>query len=1186
MNCFDVTNAPLEGLNLVEASAGTGKTYNITRTVLRFLLKKRFGISSILVVTFTDAAASELKYKIRTTLQDALYILEKKDSLPDESILKIVNEIDRDEAIKLLKSALADYDSASVFTIHGFCRKVLFENPFYSGIDFEMELNGNSTPWIKEKITAYWNSKIFNMPPYLAKIFIETDFTVDKLLKLFFTISSRPELEIIHPKIIKDPIKDFESCFNECRDIFLKDEKNICKILTNQDSLNRASYKPANIVLWLEDVKLFFENELTRDSGSLKNHHLIFKFAYNEMVSRLNKNKEPLEHPFFNKLDTLQTLFGNLLSEVINAKLEFIKFIREKLPKQKIAEGVLFYDDLIEKTYNGVLKNSAFITAAAGDYRAVLIDEFQDTDSYQYEIFNQMFIKRNIPFYMIGDPKQAIYGFRGGDIFAYMDASKKAELKSTLGVNYRSDKSLVKCVNDLFLNVKTPFGYDDIKFVPSTVPDKKGDSFFSNGKTAASFQIMLVESTKENSEKTKSKDGQKAPRINSTGVNIVEYVATDIVNLLNRDNKIDNEKITPKDVACLVRTNQDARDMQVALNIRGVNSVIYGGGSVFTSVAAGDMFQILQAINNPFDTGVLKGALTTWGFYNNNNTDDYLESLIQNEREFLYYFEELFENLNTVLGNRGFAFMFETLLEIEIDGHCFVSRVLKSKAGKRYLTDFMHIFELLQKQSMAGAGIFELLNFLSRAIGDPDDFSGEEFEKRMDSDSEAVKIMTVHKSKGLQFNVVYLPFVFKENNSPSQKDIVLFHDVDDNYKAKLDLNNSFKTSLSQFEIESQNESMRLLYVALTRAKHLLKVIWGRFKTFDSCSFGNLVHRFKDDGIKALNWDDNRLIESLGAFKTKTGNKFDFYILHPSSDKYISPVKDFDYVKNRVFKGNIERKNTAMSFSSLVSSHHRDFIFGTESVEGIKLDEIKWKNFDSGPVFGNFIHLVMESINFKTAQIKDIKKNAEVLAESAGYSVSVDYDEIARWIYEILHITIDGKNLKLSAIDNKNRFSELKFTLLVDEKNNFSKQELSKVFSIESDPFIKSYAAKLGDLDFERFKGFLKGYIDLLFMYEGKWYIIDYKTNNLGNISDAYTANSLNDDMAGHDYFLQYHLYTTVAHIYLKRWMKNYNYIDDFGGVFYLYMRGMQYNRSEGIFFDKPPFLRIDTLAELFCKAGV
>ena len=835
----------------------------------------------------------------------------------------------------------------------------------------------------------------------------------------------------------------------------------------------------------------------------------------------------------------------------------------------KKEQNIQFFEELLTKVkaaLEGQMGNK-LVRSIRKRYKAALVDEFQDTDPIQYEIFSKLFDAKNTILFLIGDPKQAIYSFRGADIFSYIDAARNADSKYTLIDNWRTKPGLIRAVNTLFSNVKAPFVYSDIHFTPG----RSGFASKSESKTDASpFRLWYLSAPEHG--KLNKKDAVAT---------IAAAVADEVARLV-----LTAKRYYPQDIAILVRTNRQAQIMKNHLQINQIPAVIFNAGNVLESRQATSMERILSAICEPTNERRLRNALTTdvLGI-----SGDVLYAADQQP----WWWAQRHENFREYFrlwSRYGFMRMFQFLLSHEK----VRIRLLSLPDGERRLTNFLHLAEILHQKSIDNRlGMKGLLKWF-KTLRNPATRPIDEYQFRLESDAKAVKIVTIHKSKGLEYEVVFCPFAWDGGMRKTEN--VWFHDADAQMRLTLDVGSAQRDlHLKIARKELLAENLRLLYVALTRAKTRCYLIWAPVRDSATSALAYLLH---DREERPADHDTSE----PGPAAFEAGNKkdltSDLVTLEQKSGGSItvSPIrfkkrltdslreeKDKKLTLRRL-RGSIDRHWKVTSYTALVDTQERRPEFAPESFDYDRYNQ-PWfgstqhfiERYDSAPVLktdvsreifsfpkgrraGIFFHDIFEHLDFKCDQEKQAGLVKDKLAQH-GFS-NQWFDPVFQLLQNVLSAPLmpTSHNLTLADIAMDQRINEMEFYYPL---NRIRPGKLKGVF--------ESFADSLEELTFAPSEGFMKGYIDLIFKFENRFYLLDWKSNFLGDGIEDYHFSKLRKTMAQELYFLQYHLYTLALYQYLRQHEPDFEYNSDFGGVFYIFLRGVdpKFGPEFGVYHDIP-----------------
>jgi exodeoxyribonuclease V beta subunit len=694
---FQLTGTELQaGTSLVEASAGTGKTFTIAGLFLRLILEKKLSVREILVVTYTVAATEELRHRIRQTLAKGLQAFttgSSDDPFLDALVKKHADQ--RDDLVARLDRALYGFDEAPIYTIHGFCQRVLKDRAFETGNLFDTELVTDQTPLSRQIVEDYWRKHFYRAGKLPVIVTLNSGLSPESLLPLIRSSLAHPFLKLLSPVDGRDAeslAKDLENVFNSLREVW-RGEKDL--IRGHFGSNAKWANKP------YKDDEAMAEAFRQVDSClgatefapvALDILRLFQASAIAEKVYKKSKVPAP-KHRFFELCDEFSRAQEHY---VIGVRLQALRYVQQELPRRKNELKIQFFDDLLTRLYGALSGDggSALATVLRRQYVAALIDEFQDTDPLQYEIFRCAFTGLENYLFFIGDPKQAIYGFRGADIFTYLKASQHADHAFTLKENWRSESGLVQAVNTVFSASAQPFVFGGIRFHPVEAraeADKK--PLQVDGKKERAFQIWFWKRT--GAEINKGAAAKQLPSV----------VAAEIVELLNGKTTLGDRKLLPEDIAVLVPENRQAQLVQDALNLRNIPSVLYTSASVFASREVVETQRVLAAIADPTHESQLIAALATdlVGY-----TGSQIEAVAKQETEWQQILERFRDYLDLWLRKR-FIQMFRSFMQREQ----VRPRLLAFPDGERRLTNLLHLSEVLHRASVENRlGVSGLLKWI------------------------------------------------------------------------------------------------------------------------------------------------------------------------------------------------------------------------------------------------------------------------------------------------------------------------------------------------------------------------------------------------------------------------------------------------------------------------------------------
>lgn len=1185
---------PLQGINLIEASAGTGKTYTITTLFIRLILEKNLLVNRILVVTFTEAATEELRDRIRRRLYETLLAFQQGYS-EDPVLMRLIQLYTKpNEAILRLKNALRGFDEAAIFTIHSFCRQMLQGNAFESGVLFDTELVSDQSDLLLEIVEDFWRQHFYQASPLWVSYLLSQGYHhPSQLLKVlnYGQYVDQPFLSKI--PTIETPVTTaqehaFYTAFTTAQQTWQLHSTEIVELLLKDTNLSGTKYKKSAIPQWCQAVERF----LTAPLRSIQLPDKWLKFTQAELTNSVKKGKTAPQHLFFTQCEQLwhcqQALVAGFEQQLLAVKIQLFTVAEQALAQKKQRQHIQSFDDLLLNLYRALTTTRGYYLTQLIRYKyhAALIDEFQDTDPVQYEIFRTLYgVGSERLLFLIGDPKQAIYSFRGADIFTYMAACRDAQQHYTLTTNWRSEPSLIQAINRLFANVDHPFMFAAIPFQAVQAPAQPQLAAVNNhlkieNKYLPPLQIWFVP--------RQLAHGPPDKPINKSWAKqqIPLTVANEIARLLmlgqHEQALIGNKPVVAGDIAVLVRTHTQAQRLQKVLAQLQIPSVLYSRDSLFASHEIREIERLLLAIAAPSDEGLIKSALTT-DMLGLSGTELY--QLLDDENAWQIYLQR-FQYYHFLWQHVGFIQMYRAVLLTEQ----VQNRLLSYPNGERRLTNVLHAAELLQQvtvqQKLGMSGLCQWLSQQRLQEG----AIAEEQQLRLESDEKRVKIVTIHKSKGLEYPIVFCPFVWDGYLYSHKAEPLIFHNEQE--QLTLDLGSPEQEHHRQrAAAEERAENLRLFYVAVTRAKHRCYLIWGAFRDAGTSALAHLFHPHRS--IETT--DDATLWQDLHNLASQAEPAIQIVPLpmdHPPYQRQREPIAQ---LKPRYFRGRIDKTWRVASFTALSSSatmtatvENPDYDeFVANRTGGVNIQTLATNNqifnFPGGARAGSFMHALLEKLDFTQP---DKKLVAEQLAHF-NYDVDQWQEVIMDLVTQVISTPLDPQRstFTLSQISFNHRLNELEFYYPLAPITSPGLQNLFAEFG-SALPW-NSLTSNSIELQFLPVQGLMKGFIDMVFEYEGRYYLVDYKSNLLGTQMHAYHHSQLNEVMIKEAYWLQYHLYVVALHRYLANRLAHYRYEEHCGGVYYLFLRGMrpQWGAHYGIYRDLPPFQLIETLSAYFDKGN-
>ena len=1112
---FDAATVGLNGSNLVEASAGTGKTYSIAILVLRLLLEKKIAIKEILMVTFTKAAVAELEERIRYFIRSAYKVSQGK-IIADENIKKLVQYAIESSGAAVVQQQIKDavlfLDETSVLTIHSFCQQTLNEFAFETNQLFGTEMIPDIKSIIGEELNKSWRKKITTIPVALLGI-VWNDSMKDGMKKAIeehlggkkyagyeeavdYTMN-----EDLHNEWMKavDTLAKKGADLKEALHQYLIDNKQLILKDTTNSSAKRY-------VLPLIDSPQDFLDYIwnKRDSGYIPT-------SFPELLEQLEQCD--------NSSQEYSKVVQNIVSHL---NYLVIKDVSEGVKNFKLRNNLLSYDDMILNLHKALTErdNPALINALRAKYKAVFVDEFQDTDRQQFEIFDKAFSENTILFY-IGDPKQSIYAWRKADIFTYFKARNAVQHLYGMNHNYRSSALLIAAMNHFFLpspGFDTFFFKDDkdaIQYHPveSPVPNTKA-LLFKNGNAAIPISVFKLYNKEE----------------------VCQALAAQVTELLSDGiYSIKNRKINPSDIGILVRTGDQGKLVKSALAKSGVMAVTIDDSKVLQSNEALHLLYIMDAMVSPDRSSINRALLSP---FTGLNTGSIL--LLDDEVTL-----RLFSNYKLRWQQDG---IYTAVMDFIADFG--VRKILlqePNEAGERVMTNLLQVTELLhQMQSRKNLSMSELISWLKRGI-DGMVTEGDEYAQRVESDEDAVKIVTIHKSKGLEYNIVLAPFL---DFAPlASNTFFSFRSPDSGEYMGVEKSRLTSVQQAWYSQQSEQENRRLLYVAVTRAVYKCFIFQNQY----------FKHSTLTTFLNALSNADQQLIrfEDAPPLQQKLLHR---KIQIPAPGSSLQKV-------NFNLAGQNWRK---MSYTMLAAKGDKSLQARSQKNDD-PYETFVLYTLKRGAKTGNLLHYIFENINFSDEAYWD-----RILEKAIRRFVPGRQELYMPMLRQLLQqvfttvIEIDEVRFTLADIDYKKRIAEFEFDFPVPE---FFPEALNDLSDELSSVNIKGFH----ELNSRQLEGIMNGKMDLFFEHLGRYYILDWKSNYLGAVAEDYTAAALASAMNENNYHLQYLIYTVAAKKYLASRLPSFDYESQFGGVIYLFVRGMRYGTDAGIFVSKPSQAKIAKL---------
>ncbi|MGF3250552.1 exodeoxyribonuclease V subunit beta [Klebsiella pneumoniae] len=1162
---LDPLRLPLIGERLIEASAGTGKTFTIAALYLRLLLglggeaayPRAISVEELLVVTFTEAATEELRGRIRSNIHELrIACLRGESDNPLYSAL-LAEIADKDDAAKTLLLAERQMDEAAVFTIHGFCQRMLSLNAFESGMLFEQQLIEDESRLRYQACADFWRRHCYPLTRDIAAVIHDVWKGPRDLLKSLdrWLQGEAPQLKSppAPNETLAERHQQIIARIDSLKQQWREQVGEIEGVLENS-GLDRRKFNRGNQGKWMEKVNAWAQEETL----SYQLPDALEKFAQSFLLERTKAGGEPPVHPLFSAVESLLASSLTLTDLVLaRAMVE----IRDAVAREKRRRGELGFDDMLSRLDEALRGDSGETLASAIRQRfpVAMIDEFQDTDPQQYRIFRRIWRRQpETALLLIGDPKQAIYAFRGADIFTYMKARGDVAAHYTLDTNWRSSPGMVGSVNRLFSLSDNPFMFHEIPFLPVKAAAKnKGLRFTVDAADVPAMNVWLMPG-----DTVGSGDYQTF---------MAQLCATQIRDWLSAGQRgrallwrgETSRPVQASDITVLVRNRLEAAQVREALQTLGIPSVYLSNrDSVFETLEAQELLWLLQAVLAPERENTLRSALATSMF---GLTALDIENLNQDEQAWDALVEE-FSEYRQIWRQRGVMPMLRALMT----ARHIAENLLATRGGERRLTDIQHISELLQEAASQLESEHALVRWLAQHIAEPDSNAASQ-QMRLESDKHLVQIVTIHKSKGLEYPLVWLPFIARFR----KQDQAFYHDRE-TFAAVLDLGQD-EASLELAEAERLAEDLRLLYVALTRA------VW-------HCSLGVAPLSSRKSGNSDFHLSALGRLLQAGEAMDAAGLAArladfchgDIALQIPGEldlTPWQAPAATIPRLSARELQRRIADDWRVTSYSGL---QQHGFSGGQDLLPRLDVDaagvgevveepQLTPHQFPRGAAPGTFLHSLFEELDF-TQPVPEgwMAEKLQLSGFDAQWA-----PVLTDWLGGVLKTRLPGPDIALNQLAARDKQVEMAFYL-----------PIAQLLTAERlDALIRQYdplSADTPPLDFRQVRGMLKGFIDLVFRHEGRYYLLDYKSNWLGEDREAYTRPAMEQAMRAHRYDLQYQLYSLALHRYLRHRLADYDYDRHFGGVIYLFLRGMDGQEGgQGIFTTRPVRPLIDGLDQLF-----
>jgi exodeoxyribonuclease V beta subunit len=1198
---LDVFKCPLAGVNLIEASAGTGKTWTICGLYLRLLLERKFTVQQILVVTFTNAATAELRERIRTRLLELLGFLNGATLGETDPFIRTLSDdllqrgMSKQDVTARLELALSSFDEAAIFTIHGFCQRALADNPFAAGLPMRTELVESDRDLLMEAVHDFWRRHVAHesVTPEFARYIQARGDSPEKYAELLKRHLAKPLARHFWPAAPHDPPMSasvLHQPYQAARTHWLTHKAHITTLLTaSLSSLNGTTYKTASLL----DAAAHWD-ELCRDDDALAEigtkAHL---FRDSVLTAKTKKKCTTPPHAFFAHAEAYLSLREQLEQSLFLARCRLLERLfaegSVQLQTLKRSRQVVAFNDMLANVHERLQHPDYpwLATSIRTRFPAALIDEFQDTDPLQLAIFRKIYNTDDSLVFLVGDPKQAIYSFRHADLHSYLRATRWAARQWSLTHNQRSSQPLLNGLNRLFGSNGAAFVLPEIQYRQVEYGAKSRAPFVDGSEARAPLQVWRLPDR-----------GGELPKVRAKQA-AVEATAAEIARLLQAtlDGRItlDGRALRPGDIAVLVRSRSLGGEVKRALAALRVGAVELSRDSIFGSPEARDWETVLTAIASPTRDALLRAALATEIF---GRDAPQIERIAASETLLPGWILQFME-YHDLWVKRGFGVMYRQLFTDQ----AVAKRLLARPDGERRLTNCLHIAEELQQAAESHPSPEALLRYFKAEQEEENPVDTAQL--RLESDQNLVQIVTIHACKGLEYPIVFCPFLCDGGTKFGGHSVEGYEYHDQSLLPVIDFNRydeddpALVSIKAQIKLEQAAETVRLMYVALTRAVHRCYLVIGPYQTWspkDECARSMLNWLIAGSGMSLEDWFDSKistqqLDAAWAAVAAASGGAL---VIDPLPTMPGVPLQqattDGAALTTPAPPGSIAAGWRLSSYSGLsygarsepAAGDHDARTIGTPAwglpPADIPQDDIL--RFPRGPDAGDCIHAVFETIDFTDRGGWEGAITAALLSHPQARvdPTSLAAASLTRMLLQLVEDVTAATlrpGLRLASVPMNRRLTELEFNLPVP---HLSAGALNTT--------LKQLGYEVPSLTFGALEGYLKGFIDLVFEHQGQYFILDWKSNHLGYTTVDYAGAPLARAMADHGYHLQYLLYSLALDRYLQLRVPNYRYDTHFGGVLYLFVRGVRPtwlkvgDAAPGVFFHRPALTTIRALNQL------
>ncbi len=1192
-HALNASTFPLRGSHLIEASAGTGKTWTIAALYVRLVLGhgtqdteggtapvRPMLPQDVLVMTFTRAATRELSDRIRARLTEAALVFRGLSAVEDDFLNSLMAEYpegpQREQAAYRLALAAQAMDDAAVYTIDAWCQRMLREHAFDSGNLFEENLVGDEAALRLQAVQDYWRQQLYPLSTTeVAQVQgIWGDVAaLDKDMRALMAVPLADAQAGTLAQVLGAALAERAAQLLALKQGWDDKADNLLGWIEAQLEHHPSSWdgrklSTKNCAAWLGVLKAWAQSPADARTLQADMKSGWERFTPDGLLACRKPGEDAVQLPPESQAYAdLQAALLALPDPIQVARLHARQHVQQRMTELKRRSGLFGFADMLQRL------DVALAAPEAGErlaqrlreqFPVAMIDEFQDTSPLQFRLFDRIYrTAENRPdtaLLLIGDPKQSIYGFRGADIQSYLAARCATQGRHhVLGTNFRSTQAVVDVVNRWFEIPPDAFGYrrGDEDPLPFQSVDAQGRSEVLQS-SAGPIPAMTV----VHDDTLRSQRDARAHLSALCAEQIVAWLRDPQARFA--DPQQGDTPLKPQDIAVLVRTGVEAAAVRDALRVRGVASVYLSDrDSVFASGEAQDLCLWLRGVAEPQDMRRVRAALGTRTV---GLSLDELHDLATQD-ELLDQRAEQMRELHQTWQSQGvLAMLRQSLHVLQLAG-----RWRGETDGERRLTNVLHLAELLQAASQQLDGEQALIRCLAQQIDEALDGSASENEEqtvRLESDEDLVKVITIHKSKGLEYPVVCLPFAHSHRVVSADKAAVLqVSDVQGERRWTLAFD---KQDAKGADLDRLREDLRLWYVALTRARHALWLGWSAVKrgngkacvNHDSAA-GHLLSG--GQALEAKDW----AIRWQALQTDAQGQPLSVQLTQAPQEVALTcwqGTEQLAALRDALHSSAvIDKRWTIASFSRLTRDLSSQPLIRTgldmaaprPADDEPAVDALPWPSsalakawhgFARGPSAGNFLHDQLEWLAVENFALQPGTPLAERLlkrCERAGYAAQAH--EVLQWLSRVVAQPLRGPEAALNALGTL--LPEMEFWLPAERLHAQAIDALCQQHLLPG--------VSRPQLPDAQLHGMLMGFADLVFEHQGRYWVLDYKSNHLGADDAAYTAPALDAAMAEHRYEVQAALYMLALHRLLgARLGQAYDPAEQLGGAVYLFLRGI------------------------------